>query len=302
MKRLEIILTVLVLAGVSFAQRLDQKPAQAQTQQQTPAKQGPAATAPAPAPAATGMRLPPQAKTQEEFKAYQDASAAATAADAEKAAEDFATKFKDSELRFLLYYKAMAMYQGDNNAEKSIEMGRKALTVVPNDPLTLAMVSTFLAEKTRDTDLDKDERLNEAMKDAERSLQTINTDLLLPPNIPPDQIENNKNLIRSFAYNAIANVYSTRENYDKAAENYRKSIELNTLQPDANGISYLRLAVVLDRQKKYQDALLAANKALDLSPAGSPQANMAKQERERLLKLSGAPTATPTAQPQAPPK
>ena len=62
------------------------------------------AAAPATPPA--GKR-PPQAKTQAEFDAYKVAAADTDAAAMEKAADDFAAKFPDSELRILLYRTAM---------------------------------------------------------------------------------------------------------------------------------------------------------------------------------------------------
>ncbi len=77
-------------------------------QTQTPPAQAGGAAAPATPPA--GKR-PPQAKTQAEFDAYKVAAADTDAAALEKAADDFATKFPDSELRILLYRTAMHTYQ-----------------------------------------------------------------------------------------------------------------------------------------------------------------------------------------------
>ncbi len=51
---------------------------------------------------AAGKR-PPQAKTQEEFAAYKAAVALTDPAAQEKAANDFAAKFPDSELRPVVY-------------------------------------------------------------------------------------------------------------------------------------------------------------------------------------------------------
>ncbi len=51
--------------------------------------------------AAPAGKRPPQAKTQEEFAAYKAAIALTDPAAQEKAANDFATKFPDSELRAL---------------------------------------------------------------------------------------------------------------------------------------------------------------------------------------------------------
>ena len=67
--------------------------------QNKPASQTP----PAGQAAAPAGKRPPQAKTQPEFDAYKAAVAITDPAAQEKAADDFATKFPDSELRPLLY-------------------------------------------------------------------------------------------------------------------------------------------------------------------------------------------------------
>ncbi len=50
-----------------------------------------------------GGKRAPAAKTQPEFEAYKAAIAQTDAAAMEKAADDFATKFPDSELRVMIY-------------------------------------------------------------------------------------------------------------------------------------------------------------------------------------------------------
>ncbi len=144
-----------------------------------------AQTAPAGQTAAPAGKRPPQAKTQPEFDAYKAAAALTDPAAQEKAANDFATKFPDSELRPLLYKSVMHQYQQANNAEKMMEMGQKVLTFDADDPEALVGVAQVLAERTRETDLDKDQRLGEAKKDAQRALVTVDTDVPssgYPPN------------------------------------------------------------------------------------------------------------------------
>ena len=102
-----------------------------------------------------GARLrgkrPPQAKTQPEFEAYKAAIALTDPAAQEKAADDFAAKFPDSELRVMLYKSAMQKYQQANNADKMMDMAKKALSFDPDDPEALVGVAQVLAERTRDT-------------------------------------------------------------------------------------------------------------------------------------------------------
>lgn len=311
MKRVFIVVLAIIAAGamvVAQTAPATQKPAAPAPTQTAPPQTAPGQTAPgqaapgqaAPTPAAAPVpgRPQPQAQTQEEFQAFQGAIAKTTPAELEAGANAFATQFANSDLRTLLYLRTMREYQNADNAEKTIEMGRKVLAVDANNPEALVTVATVLSERTRETDLDRDERLGEATRNAQKALQTVDTDLIIPPNTPPERVQAAKNGLRAMAYAALGTVEMTKKNLPVAESNLKQAVQLSTSQPDA--VSWLRLSVVLDQQKKYAEALDAANKAVQYSE-GMPQANsLAKMERDRLQKLMGAapaPGTTPAATP-----
>src|SRR5580700_8262508 len=192
MKRAAIIIAVLGIAVWSFVQN-----GFAQSNDKPAAQNPPAGQAAGQAAAPAGKR-PPQAKTQDEFAAYKAATALTDPAAQEKAAGEFATKFPDSELRALLYKSVMHAYQQANSADKMMEMAQKVLTFDADDPEALLGVAQVLAERTRDTDLDKDQRLAEARKDAQRALVTLETDI--PTGYPPEQLAAYKGFLRSDAF------------------------------------------------------------------------------------------------------
>jgi len=156
--------------------------------------------------AAPQGKRPPQAKTQEEFNAYKAAAAATDPAATEKAATDFATKFPDSELRVMLFRKAMQDYQSANNGEKALEMANKVIAIDPDDPQSLILKAEVLSEKTRPTDIDYNEKTTEAITAAQHALQTIDTDLMFAPGAPADRVQAAKDWLRSTAYAVIGNV------------------------------------------------------------------------------------------------
>ena len=57
----------------------------------------------------------------------------------------------------------------------------------------------MLAERTRDTDLDRDQKLAEATKDAQRALVTVDTDIPTA-GLPQERVDAFKGFIRSEAY------------------------------------------------------------------------------------------------------
>jgi len=298
----------------------------ASAQANPPTPQGPAPSKPSQAPVATagsqtGGSTPAQpanqghrmlqAKTQDEMKAYQDAAAITDAAQLLAASDAFAAKYPASELRSALYIRAMDMYAQQNNVEKIVDAGRKAIAADPINPVPLVQVASALAESTRDTDLDRDPRLNEAAKDAQAAIDNLETGLIIPPNAPADRVAEAKRSIVTMSYDTLGMVAMGKKDYAAAEQNFLKAVDATKAAPEA--VVYLRLSVAQDQQKKYPQALESANKAAQYAPEGSPAQNLAKQQQLRLQKLiaagsspggtSAAPTATtPSGTPATPPK
>lgn len=254
------------------------------------------------------------AKTKEEFDAYSTADAAiksgADPAKGEAAATDFAAKFPQSELISILDQELMAKFQRADNAPKALEWARKVLAVDPDSVYALVTVATTVAETTNETDLDFEQRYDEVLKDGNLAIQLIDSGAFKPA-ISPEQLK----AVEAAAYAAIGSIEFTRAGdtrlpaseqarHDGAAEQaLRKATELNTISPEPS--IWLRYAVTLDHEKKYDQALAAANRAAQLS-AGNPQvAELAEQELTRLKEL--APPALqnsvrPNPPPQTPPQ
>lgn len=255
---------------------------------QNSAAQNPPTGQPAPSAgqsaAPTGKR-PPKVNSQEEFTAYKAAAALTDAAALEKAADDFAAKYPDSELRPLLYRSAMQHYQSANNADKMIDMSKKVLAIDPDDPEALVGAAQVLAERTHDTDLDRDQRLAEARKDAERALETVDTDIPAS-GYPPEQLASYKGYLRSEAYAVLGKLSSDAKNWSQAETELRKSIDAFPQQVDS--IAVLRLAVALDMQNKIPEALKYADQAVELTKdrPDSGAGKAARDEKDRLTKLN----------------
>jgi tetratricopeptide (TPR) repeat protein len=242
-----------------------------------------------------GKRLP-QAKTQPEFDSFNTAKALTDPAALEKAAEDFATKFPESELRVMLYKAVMYAYQQANNADKMMDAAHKVLTLDGDDPEALVAVGQVLAERTRDTDLDKDQRWAEARKDAQRALATVETDVPTA-GVPQEKLDAYKGYLRSEAYSVIGTLDFTAKAWPDAETNLRKSIE--AFPQNVDPIAVFRLSVALDMQGKYPEAMKYADQAVGMTKDDTAAGKAARAEKDRLGKLTigSAPAQTP-----APPK
>ena len=284
MKRTAIIIAVMGMGVWSFGQS-NAKPAQ----------NPPAGQAAGQAAAAPQGKRPPQAKTQPEFDAFNAARLLPDPAAVEKAADDFATKFPDSELRVELYKTAMQKYQQANNADKMLEMAQKALIYDADEPQALLGAAQVLAERTRETDLDKDQRLAEAKKDAEHALVTIDTDVP-STGYPPEQLNAYKGFLRSQAHVILGTLAFNAKNWPDSETNLRKSIDDFPQQLDA--VAVFRLAVALDMQNKIPEAIKYIDQAMDLTKdrPDTGVGRAVRTEKDRLTKLNSgtAPGQNPT--------
>jgi tetratricopeptide (TPR) repeat protein len=287
MKSTAVIVTLIFTALAASAQT-NPAPAQAASPSTPPRTQ----SAPSQQPA--GTQVPPasgghrvlQAKTQDELKAYQDAMTKTEPALMEAAADDFAAKYPTSELRASLYIRAMNLFAQQNDTDKVLITGRQAIAADPTNPIPLVQVASTLAESTRDTDLDREERLAEASKDAHAAIDNIDTGLLVPANADPARVEGAKHSILTMAYDTLGTVDMTKNDYASAETNLEKAVEESKGNPET--VLYLRLSVAQDKLKKYPQALESANKAVQYSKDGTPAQNLAKQQQSRLQKLISA--------------
>jgi hypothetical protein len=243
----------------------------------------------------------PQAKTKEEFDAYSALVQMTDAAAMEKASDEFVAKFPDSELKGAVYQRTMATYQAANNDDKTVDMGHKALAFNPDDPAVLVSMAELIAGRTRETDLDKDDRLAEATKYANHALETV-TDFPAPPTLPPDQVARIKDEMRGSAYSALGMADFTNKKYPEAIANFNKSVEVTKENPDPT--VFLRLTLAYDKAGRYPEALDMAKKTLALQGVSPQVTQLATQEKSRLEKLASAPKpaagpAPTSPQPQA---
>jgi tetratricopeptide (TPR) repeat protein len=285
MKRAAMVIALMSMCAWAFAQ-------------DKPATQAAAGQTAGQTTAAPQGKRPPAFKSTQESDAFKSVLALPDAAATEKAADDFASKYPDSEVRVMLYKNAMQKYQQANNADKMLEMGQKALAIDPDDPEALVGVAQVLAERTRDTDLDKDQKLAESKKDAERALVTVDTDVPTS-GYPPEKLAQYKGFIRSEAYAVLGTLATNAKDWPEAETTLKKSIDAF---PEVDPIAVLRLAIALDHENKVPEALKYANQAVDLTKdrPDSAGGKAARAEQDRLTKLNSgtAPgqTTTPAKQ------
>jgi tetratricopeptide (TPR) repeat protein len=226
----------------------------------------------------------PQAKTKAEFADYNAAYAVAGGAASEKAAEDFSAKYPDSELKSFLYSKAMHEYQTENNKTKIQAMGEKVLQLDPDNPIALVLTATVMADTLADTDTDRAAKVATIKKNGEHALQTINSDFAPGANVSPEQLTAYKKTLQSMAYSALG-IVALKSGDDTGAEKELKAAaDANPGQPDP--YVWYHLALAQDHQKKYAEAMVSVNQAVQYAASDPDLATLAQGELARLRTLN----------------
>jgi tetratricopeptide (TPR) repeat protein len=92
-------------------------------------------------------------------------------------------------------------------------------------------------------------------------------------------------------------MYYKQEHFAEAETKLRDAMETDAANPDP--VVVLRLALALDQQKKYPEALEQANRAVELTEEGTDLGRMARNERDRLVVQAGGSGASAVTAPDA---
>jgi len=235
----------------------------------------------------------PQAKTLEEYDAYQKFWSTADPDQKILLAEEFLKKFPASDLKVFAYRKEMEAYQQKNDFERMKEFGEKILAADPSDVIALTLLATAIPERTLDTDPGKDRALNAAEEYARRALSAI--DKLEKPSAQysDPQWEQLRNQARSQAWGALGLVNLQRRNYAASEEAFQKATQLAT---DPDPVLWFRASMALRFSKKYEEALAGLKKCVEMGGVKLQGKDLCVEERNVLQKyLDERKAATPAA-------
>ena len=240
----------------------------------------------APAAAAQPAKKTPSWKSKAELEALQALAAAANDPDkAIAAAEALITKFADTDYKaFALFVEATA-YQQKGDTDHMVIFAERTLDADPSDFRAALMLGNYYATHTKETDLDKEEKLVKAEKYANQGLELLKT----ASNPNPGQVTDAqwmglKKDSEADGYNTIGLANLTRKKYDPAAAAF-KSASDSASQPEPTYM--VRAASMLQSGGKNDEAIVWCDKALAV-PNVHPQVKaMATQIRAAAVRAGG---------------
>lgn len=215
------------------------------------------------------------------------------------AVEGLLTKFADTEFKGWALFIATASAQQKNDFEKMVIYAERTLEADPKNFQVMIMLASGIASKTREFDLDREEKLGRATKFAQGALDALKTATKPNPQLTDEQWAAGKKDSESEAHAALGQIAVVRKKYDVAIQEYKLAVD-SAANPDP--ATMVRLANAYNMSNKPDEAIAVLDK-VNTMPEVHPQIKAAAAgERNVSVKLKGGaapakPAATPTPTP-----
>lgn len=209
----------------------------------------------------------PQPKSQKEAEAVMAIMNAQDPDARIAAAENLITKFADTEYKAIALQLAAFSAQQKNDHDKMMLYAERTLEADPQNYNAMLMIASGLAQKTREFDLDKEEKLTKADKFAKTAIDLIAKAEKPNPQVTDEQWAAAKKDYEAQAHEALAIAALARKKYDVAIAEFNTSITTAS-QPDPS--TMVRLVAAYNQAGKPDDAIALADKIL-ASPGLHPQ-------------------------------
>lgn len=234
----------------------------------------------------------PAPKSKSELEAIQ---AMLTAQDPDariKAAETLLTKYADTDFKALALYVEATAYQQKNDYEKMIVYAEQAVQTDPKQYAALLMLAKGIAQRTREFDLDREEKLARAEKYAKDALELVKAAPKPNPQVTDDQWTQAKNEYLAQGHEALGYAAKARKNMDVAIAEMKLAVDL---APDP--VTMVQLAVIYDQNGKPDDALPLLDKVMAMPDIPVAVRQYAQAERVRATQLKSGPAKPASSTP-----
>ncbi|MGE5568382.1 MAG: tetratricopeptide repeat protein [Rhodospirillales bacterium] len=234
----------------------------------------------------------PSVKSQAEGEALQAIFQTTDANSRIKAADEFVVKFADSEFKPFVLMVAAETYRQMNNYENTVIYGERVLEADPQNYMAMLLLASTIAQRTREHDLDREEKLGRVEKYVKTALDLIEKAPRPRPDVTDDQWNQAKADFKAQAHEAMGMAAIARKNYPAAITELKTAIEMS---PTPDPATQVRLGAVYNLAGQYDNAIATLNQVM-ATPDLHPQIRqIAQAERARAMQAKGV-----TAAPQAP--
>lgn len=208
---------------------------------------------------AAGLWAQPKPKSQKEYDALM-AVMNATDPDAQiKAIDNLLTNFADTEFKVIALQQATqaAMQKGD--AEKVVIYAERTLQADPKNYTVMLMLAQMTAQRTREHDLDKEEKLKQAEKLATDAIELVKTAQKPRPDLTDEQWNGAKKDFEAQGYESLGMAAMVRKKYPDAIAQFKKATEVQSTPDPATKV---RMASAQNSAGNYDAAILVLDAVL----------------------------------------
>lgn len=216
----------------------------------------------------------PQPKSQKELDAVQAIFQAPDPDARIAAAKELVTKFADTDFKATAFYIGAFSYQQKGDLENAIVWAEQALEADPKFYGAQLMIANALALRTKEFDLDREEKLGRAEKLAKEAMDLINSAPKPRPDITDEQWEGAKKDFLAQAHEALGLAALVRKNYGVCASELSTAASLASQQDPS---LMVRLANCQIQSGKPDDALAVLEKVLNDPNASGEVKSVAAQ-------------------------
>ena len=190
------------------------------------------------------------------------------------AANELITKFADTEFKATALFVAAFSHQQKGDLENAVVYAEKCLESDPKFYGAMLIISSSLAQRTKEFDLDREEKLGRADKLSKSALDMIPTAPKPNPAIPDADWELAKKDFLAQAHESLGMTALVRKKYDVCAAELTIAMA-NAQQPDPS--TMVRMASCNIKLQKWDEATAALDKAL-ADPNSAPVVKKAATE------------------------
>ena len=209
---------------------------------------------------AAGLCAQKQAKvSKKEADAYNAMVRAQGPDEQIKLAEELITKFADTQFKGLALRIETLAYQQKNDFDNMMIAGERALETNPDDAEVLVALAQAISQRTREHDLDKDEKLKKAEAYAKKA-QTVIPNMAKPnPQISDDQWTGYKKDMMARSHLALGQIAIVQKNFPVAQQALKAGADVS---PEPNAMIFYQLGMAYAGENKYDDAIAAMDKSV----------------------------------------
>jgi tetratricopeptide (TPR) repeat protein len=222
----------------------------------------------------------PAPKSKSEMEALQAMFGAADPDTRIKAAENLLTKYADTDFKALALYLEAMSYQQKNDYEKMIVYAEQSVQADPKQYPALLMLAKGIAQKTREFDLDREEKLTKAEKYAKDAMEIVKDAPKPNPQVTDEQWAQAKKEYLAQGHEALGYAAMARKNLDVGISEMKLALDES---PDP--VTMVRLAAAYNATKKPDEALALLEKVMAMQDLHPSIRQFAQAERVRAIQM-----------------